>query len=304
MRRRTLRVAMVVATVGAGLLGVVLSTAQSPGDTVELSRTNALVGEQLRLTMRITTGEGATVEVTPGTDSWAGIELVRIERPTSRPAGDGLIWTIEATVAGFYPGATTFAPSVVVINGVDVEPRTLSPVTLTVVSTLGPDADLVLRPLAGPVAIEGAESPWLRPGVAAGIGGAALLVLAMMWLMARMLRRALRRAPRPPVAIPVVEEPALDGAERFLESDPVAAYRLMSVVVKSELARRYGLRATALTTLELRNRLEQAGADRWQARLVGGLLEECDAVIYAGYRPALERRAADLTMAREIVEAT
>ena len=35
---------------------------------------------------------------------------------------------------------------------------------------------------------------------------------------------------------------------------------------------------------------------------VGGLLEECDSVIYAGYRPAAERRQADLTMAREIVE--
>ena len=71
--------------------------------------------------------------------------------------------------------------------------------------------------------------------------------------------------------------------------------------MKSELARRYGLRATALTSSELRRRLEAEG-DRWQARLVGGLLEECDSVIYAGYRPAAERRQADLTMAREIVE--
>jgi hypothetical protein len=36
---------------------------------------------------------------------------------------------------------------------------------------------------------------------------------------------------------------------------------------------------------------------------VGGLLEECDAVVYAGYRPASERRLADLNMAREILEA-
>jgi hypothetical protein len=276
--------------------------AQSPGDSVELSRNNGLIGEQLRMTLRVVTGPGATVEVTPGTDSWSAIELVRVDRPVSQPQGDGLLWTIQATIAGFYPGETTFAPSVVVITGVDVEPRTLEPVTLTIVSTLSPDAELVLRPLAPPVAIEGAESPWLRPGIAAGIGGVALLVLGMLWLLARMLRRALRRSPGPPLAIPVAEEPALDGAERFLESDPVAAYRLMSVVVKSELARRYGLRATALTTNELRSRLEAAGADRWQARLVGGLLEECDAVIYAGYRPAPERRAADLTMAREIVE--
>jgi hypothetical protein len=32
------------------------------------------------------------------------------------------------------------------------------------------------------------------------------------------------------------------------------------------------------------------------------LLEQCDAVLYAGYRPALERADADLTAAYEIVE--
>jgi hypothetical protein len=48
--------------------------------------------------------------------------------------------------------------------------------------------------------------------------------------------------------------------------------------------------------------METSGADRFAARLVGGLLEECDSVVYAGYRPAAERRRADLTMAREIVE--
>jgi hypothetical protein len=96
--------------------------------------------------------------------------------------------------------------------------------------------------------------------------------------------------------------PDLQGAEQLLHSDPVSAYRLMSSVVKNELARRYGVRATALTSSELRRRLETDG-DRWEARLVGGLLEECDSVIYAGYRPAAERREHDLTMAREIVEA-
>ena len=48
--------------------------------------------------------------------------------------------------------------------------------------------------------------------------------------------------------------------------------------------------------------MEASGVDRWQTRLVGGFLEECDAVVYAGYLPAAERRQADLTMAREIVE--
>jgi hypothetical protein len=46
------------------------------------------------------------------------------------------------------------------------------------------------------------------------------------------------------------------------------------------------------------------GMDRWQARVVGGLLDQCDAVVYAHYRPAVERADADLTAAYEIIEMT
>jgi hypothetical protein len=48
--------------------------------------------------------------------------------------------------------------------------------------------------------------------------------------------------------------------------------------------------------------MSRRGHDRWQARLVGGLLSQCDAVVYAHYRPAGGRADADLTAAYEIVE--
>ncbi len=172
-------------------------------------------------------------------------------------------------------------------------------VALEVVPTLAADAELVLSPLPPPSGVAGAESPLLRPAIAIGGLLAAALIALAVWFVGRRLVRMLNR---PQVEAPVEVVPAtLDGAERLLEADPVGAYRLMSAVVKSELARRYGVRATALTSSELRRKLEE-GSDRWEARLVGGLLEECDSVIYAGYRPAQERRQADLTMAREIVE--
>lgn len=276
--------------------------AQAPDEGVELGQSSALVGQQVAMTIRIATDSDSTVELTPGTESWNGIELVRTERPVSMEVDGGLLWTIEAVVTGFFPGETEFAPTVAIVTGTDVRARTLQPVRLTVASVLAPDAPLVLRPLAPPVAIAGGESPWLRPGVAAGLAGVVLITLAIMLVLWRLLRRSLRRGSAPMPVLAIADEAGLETAERVIETDPVAAYRLMSSVVKTELAKRYGLRATALTTNELRGRLERAGADRWEARLVGGLLEECDAVIYAGYRPALERRAADLTMAREIVE--
>ena len=62
------------------------------------------------------------------------------------------------------------------------------------------------------------------------------------------------------------------------------------------------LAAFAMTTRELGDQILNRGVDRWQARLVSGLLSQCDAVVFAGYRPALERADTDLTAAYEIVE--
>ena len=289
------------ALLAAALVAVLLVPAAPARaeDSVRLSRSSALIGEHLTMEVRITVPSGATVELTPGTPSWSGVELVGVDEVTQVPGADGVLWYIQARVAPFAPGAVDFAPSVAVVQGSEATAVELPAVTLTAVATLAADAELVLSPLPPPVAIDGAESPLLKPAIAAGgLLGAALLSL-VTWFLLRRLRGALRR-PGSVVEAPVVPV-SLDGAEQLLQSDPVGAYRLMSSVVKNELARRYGLRATALTSTELRRRLETEG-DRWEARLVGGLLEECDSVIYAGYRPAAERREADLTMAREIVE--
>ena len=98
------------------------------------------------------------------------------------------------------------------------------------------------------------------------------------------------------------DPPDLGTAEGLIDSDPVRAYRGLAALVRRVLADRYSLPANALTSRELQRRMESHGVDRWQTRLVGGFLDECDAVVYAGYLPAAERRQADLTMAREIVE--
>jgi hypothetical protein len=107
----------------------------------------------------------------------------------------------------------------------------------------------------------------------------------------------------PEEAPPGVAVPDLSYAAALLESDPVTAYRTLSSAVRRHLGDQYGFPAIALTARELERRMEAEGVGRWEARLVGGLLENCDAVVYAGYRPASERRRADLTMAEEIVGA-
>jgi hypothetical protein len=140
----------------------------------------------------------------------------------------------------------------------------------------------------------------LKPALALGVVVAVVAIGGITLLLVRWVAR------RPKTLAPVVEPrqpPDLAGAGAIIESDPVSAYRTLSAAVRRHLADIYGFPAGSLTARELERRMEREGVDRWQARLVGGLLENCDAVVYAGYRPAVERRHADLTMALEIVEA-
>ena len=291
-----------LAAVVALVLGLSLpGSAAAAGGEVRLSRSSAAVGEHIQATFRVTVQKGSTVELTPGGDSWGGVELVSLDSVNQVNQPDGVLWLLQATVAPFSPGDVSFAPTVSVVTGNAAENLELPAVAFKVLETLPPDAPLELSPLAAPVGIGGAESPWLKPGIALGVLVAFAALSAAVWFGGRRVVRRLRRAGTP-FAAPEVPR-SLDGAELLLHSDPVGAYRLMSAVVKSELAERYGVRATALTTTELRKRLE-VGGERWEARLVAGLLEECDSVIYAGYRPAAERREADLTMAREIIGVT
>ena len=97
---------------------------------------------------------------------------------------------------------------------------------------------------------------------------------------------------------------ALDraGVEFAELRDHVSYYAAIALAIRDYLTERYGFPAFALTTGELDHEMQRRGIDRWQTRLVNGLLTQCDASVYARYSPALERADADLTSAYEIVE--
>lgn len=123
------------------------------------------------------------------------------------------------------------------------------------------------------------------------------------------------RRRRPQVVAPEVVEDELSPEDRARErldalrglalADREAYrhfYGELSIAVRAYLEERFGFTATALTTAELRERYDDAGVGRWQARLVGGLLERCDAAVYARARPDPASADHDLTVAYEIVE--
>lgn len=271
------------------------------GDTAKISAPSLFLGQQTTLVIEVATVADATVELDPTAASWNGVEVVRLGKTTVRTAEDGVIQRIEVVVAPFDVGPRPFAPAVNVITGSVVTPRQLPTVSLQVASTLGANPKLELSPLAPPREIAGAESPLLKPAIGLAVLAAAGLVFALVYFGGGWLRRWLRQRP-----IVASEAPALAHevavTEDQIEADPVNAYRSLAATVRASIARKYGLPAQALTTLELRQRMDEGGFDRFQGKLVGNLLDECDAVVYAGYRPAAARRRADLTMAREIVE--
>ncbi len=290
-------------TLAASVLVVAVATTawtQQPGDSVTVSQPTGLVGEQVLLTLEVVTAAGAIVEVDPSNDAWGGLEVIRVQRAETTVAGETALHRLEVVVAGFGLGPLRAQPVVNILEGTAFTQRTLPAVEFEVIASLAPGAPLELTPLATPVAIGGGESPLLLPAMIAGAGGAALAVAGAGWLL---LGRVLRRRTEEAGVVEAPPLPELGLAVELLEADPVGAYRTMAATVRAALAERYRFPARALTTRELQRRMEDAGVDRWEARLVAGLLQECDSVVYAGYRPAAERRQSDLTMAREILEA-
>ena len=117
------------------------------------------------------------------------------------------------------------------------------------------------------------------------------------------ITRALRRAPvftSPEDAARATLDEA--GAAFAANRDYVAYYTALGNAVRNYLSRRYEFPAFALTTRELEAEMLRQGLNRWQIRVATGLLSQCDAVVYARYRPAAERADADLTAAYEVVE--
>lgn len=278
-----------------------LAAAQDPEATV--SRTFAAIGEQVVVTITLEAPADAVVEVDPAGESWGDVRVIRVLSQSATAIDAGLQHRIEVLVAPFAPGTVTFRPAVVVTTDAGSTPAALPVLTLEVPSTLSPDEPLALSPLPPPIPIDGAQSVMLWPGIA--LGGFVVVVVAA--IAAVLARRWWRNrpvdtgdvAPEPPPA-----DDVLAGAEALLETDAAGAYRAISGAVRNVLGERYEFPAQSLTAAELETRMAEAGVDGWEERMARELLRECDAVVYAGYRPAVERRVADLRIAREIIGGT
>ncbi|MQC18576.1 MAG: hypothetical protein DWG80_05840 [Chloroflexi bacterium] len=162
-----------------------------------------------------------------------------------------------------------------------------------------------MRTVAAPLSIEGAPPAWRAPvayGAAVFAAGALFAVGVLAWR---------RRRPRAVASDGDMDLPERSARERLasvrsltLEDDAAFQhyYGTIAEVVRGYLGERFAFNAAALTTTELEARMRGHGVDRWQARLVAGLLDRCDRAVYARQYPDPASADHDLTVAYEIVE--
>jgi hypothetical protein len=280
-----------------------------------------VVGMDVFLPDRITVGDRisyvVTIEADAGVDFSlvqsslpAVVELVDLPVSTSEPIGDGRVRiTMTFLLAPFAPGEIEVPPLTLRYFGQEVAGGELqTPPTQFSVASVLPTEPAIPPPrdLKPQAAIGAPEPGWVLPALAASLATLAVVAL-LLYLRLRVINRREVFVPAPVVAEEVPEDRArgvLDtaGAGFSLGGDYVEYYSSIGVTVRRYLSERYGFPAFALTTRELEAEMLKRGLDRWQVRVASGLLEQCDSVVYAHYRPAAERADADLTAAYEIVE--
>ncbi|MBI5285941.1 MAG: hypothetical protein HY874_12705 [Chloroflexi bacterium] len=301
-----------VAFVAFALFAARIVHAQTPADAVsepivKLTPAVATVGDRLTLTITVEHREGVVLTPPGYGAAFGGIEVVDIAPPSVEQRDGGRARTTFAyTLAAFTTGEFTVPAQSIAFVTPDGAAGTVTttPRSVTINSVLDP-GDTSLRPLKPQLDIDdGAPSP-IAP--IAFVGMLAALTAIGYVLQAR----AVAIAPPAPLAVATPPAPpdgraraALDAAAPLAGTDVRAYYALIAAAVRAYLSERFDFPAYAMTRTEMERGMAAAGIDRWPARLTANLLEQCDAVQFAGFVPAPERRAADLIAAYEIIDLT
>ena len=284
--------------------------ADPPAMDVQLFVAPSIVtlGDRVRVTVEVTHPDDLLVTADEP-DRHEGLTLVETVAPTSRPGSvpGELITEFGFTFAAFSLGQLD--PPVVRLawlrsdgsSGVLTE----QPPPFEVQSTIT-SPDPALRPLKPQFDPGGTALQWRWPmSVAAGI---LALAVGVAWLT----RRRNSAAPAP-LLVPLASTPeaasrrrleALEAHALLAQGDFQRFYGELSTIVREYLESRFAFTARALTTRQLERRMAGKGVERWQARLVSGLLDRCDTAIYAHSYPDSASADHDLTVAFEIIDLT
>jgi hypothetical protein len=308
-RNDGIRIALAMAVV----FGLAVAAGVSPAyaaepiiSSIEVEAPERLtVGDRVRFVIKVEADQGTTVALAPGGLHNVMAQTGRLEARSRNLDGDRVEITLTFEAAPFAPGDIQLPPIGLRFERPDgTQGDLFTPTTRLVVESVLPQSGEVdLRDLKPQAEIAAPSSVILEVLIS--------LVVLLTIVLGLIVWRLRRRVPAP--VEPAVEPQALsaedrarlvlDEAAQLLSSgEYVAFYSRLSSAVRNYLTERFGFPAFALTTTEMQDRMVRQGMDRWQARIVGGLLNQCDAVMFASYRPAPERADTDLTAAYEIIE--
>jgi len=275
-----------------------------------VDRDRVTVGDRVTLTIVVEHDEGLALDTLEGASAFGVFEVLAAEPPRERSLGAGRTeTTLVFTLAAFGTGDLEVPPIAVPYGDAagNASTATAPAIPITVASVIPPgESPTDVRDLKPQLGVPGGAPAYLRSALTAA---AMAVALGLALVLARALRRR-RRAPAPAGPPPLPEDEARAELERIAAlrlpegGTPKEHYRLLGSCIRRYLTGHYGFPAFALTTAELEEQMVGRGVDRWQARLVSGLLQECDGVRYGQYVPAAARADADLTAAFEIVEVT
>lgn len=273
--------------------------------TASVDVQSVLLGERFRLVVTVTHPAELLVSVEPPARS-ATMQLVEVIPAARTPGNPTMTTRFEYVLAAFALGDITLPAQRVSWLNAQGETGSLQVVAPPLpVRARSAEDDNTLRPLKPQAEVGGAPLWWQRYGPYA-LGGVA--VLALVAYGAQRWRARPRRAVLvAPDAAPI-DEAARARLDVLATANPLARgdydsyYGTIAEVVRDHLETHFGFNARALTTAELQQRMVALGVERWQARLVSGLLDRCDGAVYARRRPDPSSADHDLTVAYEIVE--
>ena len=269
------------------------------------------VGDRLTLTIVIDHDAGTTVEGPDETADFGDAELIEIGEPSTEQIvnSERERTTLRYTLAAFTTGSSE-VPRLELAWRSETERGTLR--TLGVPYTIDPvvaPTDNTLRPLKAQMELpQPAPPPYVPATFVLMMAG---LTAFGYWLVRRTISvqppplRPIAQ-PQPPPTHAEIARGRLDELAAFglNQSDPAEYYARLAAITREYLSDRFGFPAYAMTRREMEREMRRHGIDRWPARLTANLLEQCDAVEFARFRPAAERRSHDLDAAYEIVQLT
>ncbi len=302
-----LRVSGVIAVLVA-LIGLPLAATAATPVTIEssLSAQTIRVGDQVSLKVSVSHDPQTRVEFPDLFDKLGSLEVVRRQLvPPTRPAEDTQLSVGDYTITGFIPGRYRLASVLVsytLPDGSRGTAETGSDLALEVASSVADPEHEPLRDIKPPAALVRPVAAFAQPAAA---GALAVAVPALGFIAyRRRARRSLWSVETPLDPAQRVRLELSQAAELPLSTEEEYAefFSRISAAVRRYLDARLRLDAVASTTREIRRTMERTGTDRWQARIIAGLLEECDSVKWAHYRPDRARAQRSLTVALEIVD--